>query len=278
MTNFILFFFGIAIWSVAFAQPRFILKDIGVIGLMSHDIFAWDHKREVNTENGRLDLSTIFDYDGGRRWKTGGNPKNSENAPVYTITMSLVNFYSQKMVEGLTATNARKATVAHFHKVLQETYERVREKAFPLEAVDQIPDNTEQAALRGMHDILPGRARLFGRAQSEIVLTNFFTAKTMLNQQELEQYLKPFDGDYDAEYRQIQIPFGPVIDLMEIDRKFIERFSYLRHSEMLTALAEVGREERAIHDVFFIHHIDDLFAKAICPIGNVWMPKYPCRK
>ena len=31
------------------------LRDIGIIGLMSHDLFSWDRVNEINTENGRLD-------------------------------------------------------------------------------------------------------------------------------------------------------------------------------------------------------------------------------
>ena len=35
------------------------VRDIGVFGLYSHDLFQWD-RNEVSLENGRLDLSTIF--------------------------------------------------------------------------------------------------------------------------------------------------------------------------------------------------------------------------
>ena len=78
-------------------QAKVLLKDIGIVGLLSHDLFAWDHKREINTENGRLDLSTIFDYEDGKRWKKGGNPKNGENAPVWSITKRLVNFHKKQL-------------------------------------------------------------------------------------------------------------------------------------------------------------------------------------
>ena len=73
------------------------LRDIGVIGLASHDMFTWDRVNEVNLENGRLDLSTIFDYKNGSRWKKGGNPKNGENSPVWSITKRLVKFYKKEL-------------------------------------------------------------------------------------------------------------------------------------------------------------------------------------
>ena len=260
--------------SVAFAQPTFQLRDVGLIGLMSHDIFAWDHKREVNTENGRLDLSTIFDYDGGARWASGGNPKNSENAPVDTVTMDLVDYYRARL--GVGPVEARRQTVAHFHALLREAYERVRERPFPEIARDEMPNNTEQAALRGMHDVLPGRVKLFGRWSKELTLTDYWGSNTRLNEQEPAQPIRTFDGDYDEEYKNIKIPFGPTLSLKEIDRKFIEKFSPLRQNEMLATLAEVGRGEREISTVYFIDHLDALFTKAICPNGNAWMPAYPC--
>ena len=98
-----------------------LLKDIGIIGLASHDIFAWDRKKEINTENGRLDLSTIFDYENGDRWKKGGNPKNTENSPVWSITKRLVNFH-KKQLKIVDKVEARKRTVKHFHEMIKLSF------------------------------------------------------------------------------------------------------------------------------------------------------------
>jgi hypothetical protein len=98
-----------------------------------------------------------------------------------------------------------------------------------------------------------------------------------LNEKELAQALKPFDGDYDKEYRNIQIPFGPKLDLKEIDRKFIEKFSPYKQADMLRELADVGAGRISIDQWSFVHHVDDLFAKAICSEGNRWMPEVPCQ-
>lgn len=261
-------------------QANMLLKDVGIIGLMSHDIFAWDRQNEVNTENGRLDLSTIFDYGDGNQWQTGGNPKNAENAPVFTVTMHLVDFYKDRLAAGDDAVAARRATVTEFHSILRESYSRVMGLPFPQEASLQLPDNTEQAALRAMHDILPGRVLLFDRpGRSELVLTNFMTARTRLNEKEMHQQLRNFDGDYDAEYKRIEIPFtGKIINLMEIDREFIEKFSPYRQVDMLAELASVGRGEKQMHEIYFGSHLNDLYRKAFCAAGNNWMPRdLPCR-
>lgn len=262
----------------SFSHATVLLRDVGVIGLMSHDIFAWDRKNEVNTENGRLDLSTIFDWEDGKRWQKGGNLKNAENSPVYTVTMILVNHYKKHLKETDAAT-ARRRTVDLFHHMIRASYVRLSGLPFPASGKNLEVNNHEQAALRGFHDILPGRVKLFDRMfKKELVLTDAFNAKHILNEKELDQELKTFDGDYDYEYKNISIPFTTIkVNLMEVDRKFIEKFSPYKQADMLRELAEVGKGERLIEDVSFMVHIEDLVTKAICGTGNQWMPQeIPC--
>lgn len=228
------------------------LRDVGVIGLMSHDVFAWDHRAE----------------------------KNTENAPVYTVTMELVNFYRGQLARTQDPVQSRKLTVIHFHQQIRASYARAFGMDFPTQGLDEMTNNNEQAALRSMHDILPGRVKLFDRAgRNELVLTNFLTAKTILNDKELDQPLKNFDGDYDKEYKEIRIPFSPkVINLMEVDGDFIEKFSPYKQSEMLQELKRVGGGEMSIKDLSYIHEFHNLFAKAFCGKNNAWMSQdLPCQ-
>ncbi|UOF02567.1 hypothetical protein [Bdellovibrio reynosensis] len=253
----------------------FNVQDVGVIGLFSHDVFAWDHKKEVNTENSRLDLSTIFDYENGSRWHLGGNTKNAENAPVYTVAITLVNTYKKFLAEGHKPVEARKLTVLVFHEMVRESYERALQEKFPETALREHVNNVDQAALRGLHDLLPGRIKLYDRTfRSELKLTNFMTAKTFLNDRELAQDLKPFDGDYDPEYKAIEIPFSNVVlNLKEIDRKFIEKFSHFKHDQMLAELAKVGAGEMTMQQLSFAAELRGLFRKAMCGEGNAYMPQ-----
>lgn len=261
------------------ARADFILYDVGVIGLMSHDIFAWNHETEINSENGRLDLSTIFDFENGQRWEKGGNPKNSENAPVYTVTMNLVQYYKERLKITQDPVRARQETVRLFHEQLKESYQRAFGVAFPISGVDEKPNNHEQAALRSLHDILPGRIALYDRfGRKELKLTNFLTAKTHLNEKELLQSLKNFDGDYDQEYKEISIPMSTKkLNLKEIDGKFIEKFSPYKQAAMLAELKRVGQGEMALKDVSYAHEFVSMFAKAVCAKNNLWMPtEIPC--
>jgi hypothetical protein len=259
--------------SPLFAKTPPKLRDIGIIGLMSHDLFAWDRVKEVNTENGRLDLSTIFDYEEGKRWEEGGNPKNAENAPVYTITLKLVSYYKSQL-KFMNATDARKRTVVYFHKMVKVSFERLSGLSWPTEGRDDLVTNTEQAVLRAMHDILPGRAKLFDGLRKSFDVTNFLNAKIKLSEKELDQEIKNFDGDYDPEYKSINIPFSKkIVNLKEVDKKFIEKFSPFKHDEMLEELLRFGSGEITGDEVSFMHHFYELVSKAICSKDNIYMPK-----
>lgn len=261
------------------AQAAVLLKDIGIIGLSSHDLFAWDRKNEVNTENGRFDLSTIFDWEDGARWKKGGNPKNAENAPVYTVTMILVDHHKAELKKGLSQEDARRSTVKLFHSMIKDSYVRLSGMPFPQDAINQDVNNVEQAALRGMHDILPGRVKLFDRVgRKELKLTNMLFAKTRLNEKELNQEVPYFDGDYDYEYQNIKIPFTKVtVNLKKVDGEFIEKFSPYKQADMLAELKAVGEGKAKISEVSFMHHLEELYAKGMCSMDNEWMPEVTCR-
>ncbi len=258
--------------SYSFAEVK--LRDIGVIGLMSHDLFTWDKSSEVNLENGRLDLSTIFDYENGNRWQKGGNPKNAENAPVWSITKRLVDLYADQL-KIKDANSARKFTVKYFHKMVFESYFRLTGVRIPKLAINSPVTNTEQAVFRAMHDILPGKAK-FIRGKlfplKEFKLTNFLFAKLYLNAAELDQTIKYFDGEYDPEYLAITIPFSrKKVNLKEVDGDFIAKHSPYLQENMLAELKRVGTAEININEAYFIEHAQSLLAKAICSKENQWI-------
>ena len=89
---------------------------------------------------------------------------------------------------------------------------------------------------------------------------------------------KSLISDYDTEYQNIRIPFPPIkINLKEVDRKFIEKFSPYNQADMLEELRQVGLGNLHISEVSFIHHIKELFLKGTCSTGNEWMPKVDCQ-
>lgn len=254
-------------------QAKVLVRDVGVIGLMSHDLFSWDARLEQNRENGRLDLSTIFDYNDGQNWQSGGDPKNAENSPVFSVTMDLVDYYNT-LLTSHSPIKARQLTVLHFHAQVAESLKRMTGVEFPSTALNQHVDNLEQASLRALHDILPGRIKLIDRVgRSELLVTDVRLAKTRLNTKELNQEINDYNGDYDKEYEAIEMAPNRFINLKKLDAAFIEKFSPYNQAEMLCELAQVGRGEIGIEEVSFHHHIQEMIAKGLCGTDNLWMPQ-----
>ncbi|MCO4753380.1 MAG: hypothetical protein KC478_02805 [Bacteriovoracaceae bacterium] len=261
--------------SGAHAQSKVFLKDIGVMALASNDLISWDSESEKNTENARLDLSTIFDYDGGDRISKGGNPQNSENAAVWSITKRLINFYKERLSTLDDSTKARIETVNEFHTMVKSTFKRLTGLNFPKTAINEMVSHDEQASMRALHDILPGRVstirgKLFPVKSFD--LTNFVFAKFYLNDEELNSQINYYNGDYDHEYTQIKTPLSrKVVNLKEVDAKFTEKYSSYTQAEMLDELRRVGNNEIQISDAFFIHHVKELFQKGMCSTDNNWI-------
>ena len=263
------------IFSSAAQAQQVTVRDIGVIGLFSHDIFTWNHRSRTNEENGILDLSTIFDYDGGSRWEKGGNPKNSENAPVFSITMKLVEYYKE-LLDTKTASQARKQTVSYFISQVLESYTKLTGEEFRSPGLIGAANNVEQVVLRSMHDILPGWINLYRNGKTTpFKMTNVFKAKTLLNQRELDQSVRPFDGDYDPEYLKIDIVIK-IINLKKIDRKFIAEFSPYNQADMLTELSAYGQGSIGFSEISFSHHLEELVQKALCSTKSEWLPEREC--
>lgn len=257
----------------AFTSP-IILRDVGVMGFASHDLFEWDASNEINLENGRLDLSNLFDHS-AKGWKKGGNPKNAQNAVVWSFTNQLIDKYKTYLKAGMNASQARAELNVYYHQEVKSSFQRFTGLPFPEAGIDEKVEDLEQACMRGLHDILPAKIALYRRWRSEFDVTNALTAKTILNEKELQQTIPFYDGAYDEAYTRVKIPFTrKIINLNVIDGNFIKKFSPWTQEEMLEDLGRAGRGEIALGEVFFMPHLHELFSKGICPVGL--MPKVSC--
>lgn len=271
------------------------VRDIGVMGLASHDLFAWNHRKKMNKENGRLDLSTIFGntFDGyyvdgddwfqQANWKHGGNKKNSENAPVYTVSQTLVHYFENLLSQGTEPDQARLKTLILFQSMVADSFERLTQLSFPRvqTTTSEAVNNQEQASMRILHDILPGNILL--KNGETFKVTNVETAKTLLCEDDLNCAIKSFDGNYDSEYNDIRIPISKKpkimmkLDLEKIDDKFIENAG-LDYELAAQQLKEVGEGKRLMSDTYFVHYLIELFTKAQSTMNtdgttNVWTSK-----
>lgn len=270
---------------------KVLVKDVGVMGLASHDLFAWDHKKKINKENGRLDLSTIFgnshsgiytdgdDWYEQKNWRSGGNKKNSENAPVYTVTRQLIQEFENNLSKGMDPDAARLATLKMFHAMVEESFVRLTTLAYPKSfQSNESVNNLEQASMRILHDILPGQILLKNGQFFDV--TRYQGAKTLLCDDEMNCSVKTYDGDYDPEYKAIKIPvirwLGVTfkLNLQNIDRKFIANAG-MNPQQAAAQLKKVGAGTLQMSDTFFAPHLLALFSKAQSSLNtddttNIW--------
>ncbi len=272
-------FFGWYLMSILSAigaerqQP--LLLDIGIIGLTSHDLISWDReKKTLRDPQAELNLRTIFDFNEGKSWRLGGDPKNSENPVVYTVVQHLLMVYdienatllSKGISPEASAKIARGATIAHYRKMVRVSFERLFGLAFPDHAIDnKCVTHEEHAAMRAAHHILPGKIKFLrghGAAQ-EVAITDSHYAMTVLIPNELQQMTKGFDGKYEPEHLDFTIPHGPRAgshqSLYEIDKNFVKTHTNFDFDSMLSELALHG----SFKDVSFSEYIVSLYAKGL---------------
>lgn len=281
-------------------ERKLLLMDIGVIGLASHDLFVWDKDTKQNLENGRIDLSTIFDYQNGANIDDGGNPKNATNAAVYTVTQNLVSYFkgkkmtyllSRRFTEEQAYSMARKETAAHFIALIKDSYQRYLGEDFPSQGQNAQVNKEEQAAMRALHDSLPGNVKIYvGLEEKAFSLTNFMTTRTIFSAREYMQEIPYFDGSYDPAFLAIVVPSQTgglqTVSLKAADKEFIQGETNYKLEEMLDELGAYSKtnlEEALINSVSFAPHLRNLFSKGLCKINtdgstNPWVPSnIPCQ-
>lgn len=235
------------------------LLDIGVIGLTSHDLISWDReKKALREERGRLNLSTLYDWvddrTGKNLWQTGGDPKNSENAPVFSVVQHLLQTHRTQedweLANGATPelafALAREFTTKEYLKMVKVSYERLFGLEFPKEPIREGTVSAEEhAAMRAAHHILPGKMLVsFGPMKRELAVTDFRYAQMRLSTEDLRQPVKKFSGAYAEEYLTFSIPFGPRAgekqNLYAIDKEFVEAHTSFKFDDLLLELKEKG--------------------------------------
>lgn len=272
--------------------------DIGVMGLASHDLFRNDYRTNQNLENGRLDLSTLFDESTSRSvMKQGGNRKNASNPLVYNIAMRLVEFYELKEQELMTSEDsigseldfsnsaskkARLATVQKFHQWVAASYKAVLKGKFPKTGINAEVTNVEQSLMRAIHDVLPHYIYLSHEPKELLDVTDFRKARTYLKDEQLQQSIPFYDGMYADGYYAVRVPSGrgqiKVINLYEEDKRFVERsgigFSF---DAMLQELGLLSIGDSVVTQTSFGYHFEELFSKGICFLEgeeeNIWIPQ-----
>ncbi len=204
---------------------RVTLEDLGVLQLVAHDLFNVNRGLEVDFENGKLDLSTLFDH-GDENIAIGGEFRNRENIMLFTVASEFgeiyLDFLDQK---GINEKKAQKMTVELYHQKVQQVYERTFGEPFP-SPQEGVATMTENLALRTVHDLIPGKIKVDGKMTP--ILDSSLIGKK-LSDSELMQLSSQLNGKLDHELRHIDIVIDGVVvlvvDLLEADISFGEQFS-----------------------------------------------------
>jgi len=207
---------------------RVSLQVLGTLQLVSHDLYNVNRITGVDSEDDKLNLSTLLDY-GQENIANGGEPRNGENIAVHTVAVELGHEYLHFLKEGKTPQEARHLTVQiYIHKV-KEAYEKTFPGSFPKPDpnADQIfaNDLDGDLALRTLHAFLPGTIKVNGVMTP--ILDPSLVGKT-LSKKDMMQLSRPMDGTFDPAFRHITIIIPPnnifTIDLLERDSSFAQQF------------------------------------------------------
>ena len=243
------------------------VEDLGVLQLAAHDLFNVDRQIEKDFENGKLDLSTLFEDTANNNKKfdleiiaIGGEPRNRENILLFTIASDLGSTYVKLLDDGVKQKDAKKMVIELYHQRLAESYERAFNESFP-DPQSGKATLQENLALRTIHDFLPGRINVDGKFVS--TLDPSLNGKT-LDEKGLQQKSSKLDGKFDSEFLDIQICFPPDfvvcinVNLLEADRSFGEQFGMEESFDSFLEELEDGMYDE---DERVMFHIRNLMSK-----------------
>jgi len=241
-------------------------EDLGILQLAAHDLFNVDRSMPFDFENGKLDLSTLFEdtVNGGdfdeATIAMGGEPRNRENIMLFTVASDLGSAYVDLVDDGDNPADAKDIVIAMYHARLADTYQKTFNEPFP---TSMSGDATlqENLAFRTIHDLLPGKIKIDNKHVSTLdPVLNGLT----LDEKELQQKSSKLDGKFDDEFLHIEICFPPdfticiEVNLLDADRSFGDQFGLAESFDEMLEELEDGLYDADDRATF---HIRNLMAK-----------------
>ena len=232
--------------------------DLGVLQLAAHDLFRVDRTLEVNLENGKLDLSTIFDH-GAEKIAKGGEIRNSENIMVFTAAKRYATEYQRLVAMKVLPASARTIAIAKFKGDLTFAYTHLLlGEGLPPAAAGEVT-MTEDLALRVIHDLVPGTLRISGRT---VPVFDPSLKGIVLSSSDQKNLGAPLDGQFDPALLNIVVVVPPLvfnINLLALDSSFASQFGTDFTFEHFLGEAADGRLNKTENVTGYIR---SLFAKA----------------
>ncbi|HEX6561066.1 MAG TPA: hypothetical protein VF016_03475, partial [Nitrososphaera sp.] len=217
---------------------RVTLEDLGVLQLVSHDLYNTirDGPNPGSIEDERLNLSTVLDH-GEDQIILGGEPRNSENIALHTVAVKLGKMYLDLVIDKMMKPeDAREQVVQVYLQMVAKAYQDTFGEPLPDPAPsehEENPDGSENLtgdlSLRAIHSYIPGHIMVNGADM--MILDPSLRGKT-LSDEDMQQLSKPLDGTFDPVFRNVTIFLPPpnpppnlfTIDLFERDSSFAKQF------------------------------------------------------
>jgi hypothetical protein len=217
---------------------RVTLEDLGVLQLVSHDLYNTirDGPNPGSIEDERLNLSTVLDH-GEDQIILGGEPRNSENIALHTVAVKLGKMYLDLVIDKkMKPEDAREQVVQVYLQMVAKAYQDTFGEPLPDPAPsehEKNPDGSENLtgdlSLRAIHSYVPGHIMVNGA--DTMILDPSLRGKT-LSDEDMQQLSKPLDGTFDPVFRNVTIFLPPpnpppnlfTIDLFERDSSFAKQF------------------------------------------------------
>ena len=243
----------------AYAGDQVTLEDLGLLQLAAHDLFNVNRVTEIDIENGKLDLSTLFtDMNTGLPFSLsdvalGGEPRNRENILLFSVASDIgQNYVDDIMINGLTEQVARQNALNDYHTKFNDAYMSAFGESVPNPMFGCVT-MTENLAFRTVHDFLPGQIWLDRNNDMMTDSSDNPKVNTLdfippfdgsfgtnpLNHIgpltfELDQLSSDINGDFDTQFNSIMITIPPtvpgdpptiiIVDLEFVDHSFGVQF------------------------------------------------------
>ena len=186
------------------------LRDLGILQLVAHDLFNIDRATQNNAEDGKVNLSTIFDFG---TLATNGDPRNASNPVIFNAGQEFVNFFLDlRDNQGLSEEEARAQTLDFFLQEYAAAYQNLFDQPLPTPTAGDVTP-TEDLAFRTLHDLIPSTITITDGGPDLNILGD---PTTPISAADMLQLTAELDGTYVSEMQfllALDISFGTELGL-----------------------------------------------------------------
>jgi len=182
------------------------LEALGILQVAAHDLYHFDRSLGIESEDGKLNLSTLLEIkiDGCTAFvdcdsfseeeiRNGGEARNSDSILIFTVASELGEKYFELVDKLGSEKLAYEKILEIYHKKVKYAFQQTFNQPFPDPQVGSL-DNNHNLALRSGHDFLPGMVKFNGE---QVSVFDSILVGEKFSKSELKQRSSPLDGQFD---------------------------------------------------------------------------------